>query len=163
MNIDQTLEYLRDQLHWPIPEDDELDKLTFEYDAAELGLKSEQAQKLTDSKIFQLRPLPDAPRQPFGIFLIQFNQAKLPIVLSAESSTPSSSKNATLKTASAGASLTSSSSPPSANTMKNNKHPNPTTPTSYSLTSTKNRTPTKLQPCASLAGTAMIPNSKSTL
>ena len=81
MNINQTLDYLREQLHWPIPEDDELDKLTFEYDAAELGLKPDQAQKLADSKILQLRPLPDAPRLPFGIFLIQFNQANLPIVL----------------------------------------------------------------------------------
>lgn len=81
MNINQTLEYLRHQLYWPIPEDDELDKLTFEYDANELGLKPNQAQKLADSKILQLRPLPDAPRQPFGIFLIQFNQTNLPIVL----------------------------------------------------------------------------------
>lgn len=80
MNINQTLEYLRDQLHWPIPEDDELDNLTFEYDADELGLKPDQAQKLDDSKILQLRPLPDAPTL-FGIFLIQFNQANLPIVL----------------------------------------------------------------------------------
>lgn len=80
MNIDQTIEYLRDQLHWPIPEDDELDKLTFEYDADELGLKPDQAQKLQNSVIRQLRPLPDAP-QPFGIFLIQFADAKLPIVL----------------------------------------------------------------------------------
>lgn len=80
MNIDQTIEYLRQQLHWPIPEDDEIDKLTFEYNTDELGLKSEQAQKLADSKILQLRPLPDAP-QPFGIFLIQFADAKLPIVL----------------------------------------------------------------------------------
>ena len=81
MNINQTLEYLRNQLHWPIPEDDELDKLTFEYDSDELGLKPNQAQKLANSHILQLRPLPDAPNQPFGIFLIQFNQAKLPIVL----------------------------------------------------------------------------------
>lgn len=80
MNINQTLEYLRDQLHWPIPEDDELDNLTFEYDADELGLKPNQAQKLDDSKILQLRPLPDAPTL-FGIFLIQFSQANLPIVL----------------------------------------------------------------------------------
>ena len=80
MNINQTLEYLRHQLHWPIPEDDELDNLLFEYDDDYLGLKPDQAQKLTDSKIFQLRPLPDAP-QPFGIFLIQFSQANLPIVL----------------------------------------------------------------------------------
>ena len=81
MNLDQILEYLRQQLHWPIPEDDEFDNLTFEYDADELGLKPNQAQKLQNSKILQLRPLPDAPRQPFGIFLIQFNQANLPIVL----------------------------------------------------------------------------------
>ena len=80
MNVDQTLEYLRNQLHWPIPEDDELDKLTFEYDRDELGLKPNQAQKLQNSKILQLRPLPNAPTL-FGIFLIQFNQAKLPIVL----------------------------------------------------------------------------------
>ena len=80
MNINQTLDYLRHQLHWPIPELSPED-LTFEYDADELGLKPDQAQKLADSKILQLRPLPDAPRQPFGIFLIQFSQAKLPIVL----------------------------------------------------------------------------------
>lgn len=81
MNLDQTLEYLRQQLHWPIPEDDELDNLTFEYDPDELGLKPDQSQKLANSHILQLRPLPDAPNQPFGIFLIQFSQAKLPIVL----------------------------------------------------------------------------------
>ena len=79
MNINQTLEYLRNQLHWPIPELSPED-LTFEYDADELGLKPDQAQKLDDSKILQLRPLPDEPTL-FGIFLIQFNQANLPIVL----------------------------------------------------------------------------------
>ena len=80
MNLDQTLDYLRHQLHWPIPELSP-DNLLFEYDADELGLKPDQAQKLDNSKILQLRPLPDAPRQPFGIFLIQFSQANLPIVL----------------------------------------------------------------------------------
>lgn len=79
MNINQTLEYLRNELHWPIPELSP-ENLLFEYDADELGLKPDQASKLDDSKILQLRPLPDAPTL-FGIFLIQFNQAKLPIVL----------------------------------------------------------------------------------
>jgi type I restriction-modification system DNA methylase subunit len=72
------LEYLRDELHWPV-EDYVLDDLTFEYDADELGLKDEEAGKLKDGTIRQLRPLPGG--QPFGIFFVEFGAAKLPVVV----------------------------------------------------------------------------------
>ncbi len=61
--------YLRDELDWPV-EDYKLDQLTFEYDADELGLKDEEAEKLKDGTIRQLRPLPGG--QPFGIFFVEF-------------------------------------------------------------------------------------------
>lgn len=72
------LAYLRDELHWPV-EDYALDDLTFEYDADELGLKDEEAEKLKDGTIRQLRPLPGG--QPFGIFFVEFGAAKLPVVV----------------------------------------------------------------------------------
>ena len=70
--------YLRDELDWPV-EDYLLDQLTFEYDADELGLKDEEAEKLKDGTIRQLRPLPGG--QPFGIFFVEFGQSKLPVVV----------------------------------------------------------------------------------
>lgn len=72
------LAYLRDELHWPV-EDYALEDLTFEYDADELGLKDEEAEKLKDGTIRQLRPLPGG--QPFGIFFVEFGAARLPVVV----------------------------------------------------------------------------------
>ena len=72
------LDYLRDELDWPV-EDYPLEDLTFEYDADELGLKDEEAEKLKEGSIRQLRPLPGG--QPFGIFFVEFGQAKLPVVV----------------------------------------------------------------------------------
>ncbi len=70
--------WLRDELDWPV-EEYSFDELTFEYDADELGLKEEEAVKLKDGSIRQLRPLSD--RQPFGIFFIEFEKKRLPVVV----------------------------------------------------------------------------------
>ena len=77
-NFADLIAHLRDEFDWPV-EDYLLDQLTFEYDADELGLKDEEAEKLKDGTIRQLRPLPGG--QPFGIFFVEFGQSKLPVVV----------------------------------------------------------------------------------
>ena len=72
------LTYLGGELDWPV-EDGELEDLTFDYDPDELGLKDEDAAKIKDGKIRQLRPLSGS--QPFGIFFVEFGKKKLPIVV----------------------------------------------------------------------------------
>ena len=76
--IDDLLDWLGEELDWPI-EDYDLDDLTFEYDADDLGLREEEAEKLADGSIRQLRPLPGG--QPFGIFFIEFSGGRLPVVV----------------------------------------------------------------------------------
>jgi len=70
------LAYLRDELGWPI-ESDNLDEVIFEYSPEELGLKDADAAKI--KQIFQLRPL--VTGQPWGIFLVEFEKKKLPVVV----------------------------------------------------------------------------------
>lgn len=77
-DFDALLAWLGEELDWLIA-DYGLDDLTFEYDAEELGLKDEEADKLAGSVIRQLRPLPGG--QPFGIFFVEFGAAKLPVVV----------------------------------------------------------------------------------
>ncbi len=69
------VKYLRDELDWPI-ESDDVDDLTFEYEAEELGLDKQTAVRVKEIK--QLRPLAD--NQPWGIFFINFEPKRLPIV-----------------------------------------------------------------------------------
>jgi hypothetical protein len=72
----QLVRYLEDKLGWPL---DELgfDDLTFEYSPAELGLKDEEAASV--KAIHQLRPL--SGNQPWGIFFVEFEKKKIPIVV----------------------------------------------------------------------------------
>lgn len=77
-DFDALLAWLGEELDWPIA-DYGLEDLTFEYDAAELGLKDEEAEKLEGGGIRQLRPLPGG--QPFGIFFVEFGAATLPVVV----------------------------------------------------------------------------------
>jgi len=67
--------YLRDELDWPI-EIEDADEVAFDYDAAELGINPEHAVKIESIK--QVRPLVDT--QPWGIFYIQFETKRLPVV-----------------------------------------------------------------------------------
>ncbi|MBN1139200.1 MAG: hypothetical protein JXM73_21660, partial [Anaerolineae bacterium] len=70
------VEYLRDELEWPI-EVENADDLTFEYDAEELGIDPKYAAKIESVK--QIRPLEEG--QPWGIFYIEFESKRLPIVV----------------------------------------------------------------------------------
>lgn len=70
------LAYVRDALDWPV-EDFDFGQLTFEYEPGELGLKDDDAAKV--KTIHQLRPL--HPGQPWGIFFIEFEKKRLPVVV----------------------------------------------------------------------------------
>ena len=70
------IRYLRKELGWPVDEE-QVDDLTFEYTAAELGINERLAVKIREIK--QLRPL--TGNQPWGVFWIQFEQKRLPVVV----------------------------------------------------------------------------------
>lgn len=75
-SFEQLLPYLEEELDWPLQQY-EFEDLTFEYSPAELGLKEEDAVKV--SRIHQLRPLQHG--QPWGIFFVEFEKKKLPVVV----------------------------------------------------------------------------------
>jgi hypothetical protein len=68
--------YLRDELDWPIEVED-AHEITFEYEAVELGIDPKHAVKIEAIK--QVRPLVD--NQPWGIFYIEFETKRLPVVV----------------------------------------------------------------------------------
>jgi len=68
--------YLRDELDWPI-ETEDVEDLTFEYQPQELGLDTAAAVKIKEIK--QLRPL--TGNQPWGIFWVNFEKKRLPVVI----------------------------------------------------------------------------------
>jgi len=72
----ELVRYLEDELGWPLQEYG-FDELTFEYTPAELGLKEEDAARI--KAIHQLRPLIHG--QPWGIFFVEFEHKKLPVVV----------------------------------------------------------------------------------
>lgn len=75
-NFNDLVLYLEEKLGWPLQEYG-FDDLTFQYDAEELGLKDEDAAKV--KAIHQLRPLQHG--QPWGIFFVEFENKKLPVVV----------------------------------------------------------------------------------
>lgn len=74
--FDDLVLYLEEQLDWPLREYG-FDELTFEYQPEELGLKETEAAKVR--AIHQLRPLQHG--QPWGIFFVEFEKKKLPVVV----------------------------------------------------------------------------------
>ena len=70
------IEYLRDELEWPIEVEDAED-ITFDYNPVELGIDKKHAAKIKTVK--QIRPLTD--NQPWGLFYIEFEPKKLPVVV----------------------------------------------------------------------------------
>jgi len=70
------VEYLTYELDWPIEADD-VDDATFDYPPEELGIESGHAAKIKTIK--QIRPLTDT--QPWGVFYIEFEPKKLPVVV----------------------------------------------------------------------------------
>lgn len=77
--FEQLIPFLEEDLHWPLPADQNytIGDLTFEYTPEELGLEDDYAAKI--KRIDQLRPL--ASGQPWGIFFVEFENKKLPIVV----------------------------------------------------------------------------------
>ncbi|HRZ55666.1 MAG TPA: hypothetical protein P5525_09445, partial [Candidatus Paceibacterota bacterium] len=75
-NFADLIRYLEEELAWPLQQYG-FDELTFAYEADELGLREEDAAKVR--KIHQLRPL--ASGQPWGIFFIEFEKKRLPVVV----------------------------------------------------------------------------------
>jgi hypothetical protein len=74
--LPQLASYLRDELDWPI-ESGDVEDITFEYVPAELGLDENTAVRIKEIK--QLRPL--TGNQPWGIFFINFEKKRLPVVV----------------------------------------------------------------------------------
>lgn len=70
------VEYLRDELDWPIDSED-FNDLTFDYEPEELGIEPGVATKIEEIK--QLRPLTSS--QPWGVFFIGFEPKRLPVVV----------------------------------------------------------------------------------
>jgi len=75
-HFEDLVAYLRDELDWPIEVED-ADDITFDYDPAELGIAPKHAVKIESIK--QIRPLTD--NQPWGIFYVQFESKRLPVVV----------------------------------------------------------------------------------
>lgn len=70
------VDYLRDELDWPI-EHASFDDLTFDYTPADFGLKLDG--EIPRIEIKQLRPL--SPGQPWGIFFLNFPGKTLPVTV----------------------------------------------------------------------------------
>lgn len=75
-NFDDLVLYLEEELNWPLREYG-FDELTFAYEPEELGLKDEEAAHVRT--IHQLRPLQHG--QPWGIFFVEFEKKKIPVVV----------------------------------------------------------------------------------
>ena len=76
--FDQLIAYLRDEMGWPIASDsfDDVDDLFYDFTPEELGIDSQNAAKI--QKIRRLRPL--STHQPWGIFFVEFEKKRLPVV-----------------------------------------------------------------------------------
>jgi hypothetical protein len=70
------IDFLRDELDWPIDQGHDEDDLTFDW-SEDLGLKDEE--RVAIKEIKQLRPLETG--QPWGIFFVEFEKKRLPIVI----------------------------------------------------------------------------------
>jgi len=70
------LVYLEEKLDWPL-QGYSLEDAAYSYEPAELGLKEKDAAHI--KTIYQLRPL--ASGQPWGIFFVEFENKKLPVVV----------------------------------------------------------------------------------
>lgn len=72
--LQDVIEYLVDELDWPIGAED-LDDATFDWDPTELGLPLDRVPTLASLR--ELRPLEG--NQPWGIFFIDFDGPRLPV------------------------------------------------------------------------------------
>ena len=75
-NFEDLCHYLEEELDWRL-DGYEFEDLTFDFEPEELGLRDADAAKVR--KIRQMRPLKDG--QPWGIFFIEFEKKRLPVVV----------------------------------------------------------------------------------
>lgn len=73
-NFPQLVEYLRTELGWPI-QDGEVEDLTFDWDADSLRVGGQSAGVLSGGVVRQLRSM--TFDQPWGIFLVEFNDDRV--------------------------------------------------------------------------------------
>ena len=74
----QMVQYLVDFQGWPLDLnelEDDLTAFTYDWDAAELGIPSEQLRDLEGGELQQMRPL--TANQPWGVFFMRFRGARL--------------------------------------------------------------------------------------
>ena len=76
-SVDDLIIYFTEELNWNIDLDDfdEIDDITYDFDAADIGLKEEAFAKI--SSLRQLQPLCD--EQKWGIFCVEFNSNKFEV------------------------------------------------------------------------------------
>lgn len=75
-SIDALVRFLHDELNWPV-DLDAIDDAFYDYEPEELGIKPEH--RVAVQSIKQLRPLTSG--QPWGIFFVEFDRQKLPMVV----------------------------------------------------------------------------------
>ena len=75
-SFESLVDYLKDKLYWPIEAEDAED-ITFDYTPEDLGIEEQYVPKIKSIK--QIRPLTD--NQPWGLFYIDFETKKLPVVV----------------------------------------------------------------------------------
>lgn len=76
-NLESLIAYFSENLGWAIDPDDyyDIDDITYDFEAADLGLKEEAFAKITSLK--QLRPLVDDQR--WGIFFVNFESSRFEV------------------------------------------------------------------------------------
>lgn len=75
-SISALVRFLHDELNWPV-DLDAIDDAFYDYEPEELGIKLEH--QVAIQSIKQLRPLTSG--QPWGIFFVEFDRQKLPMVV----------------------------------------------------------------------------------
>src|SRR5262245_29127667 len=70
------INYLRDELDWPV-DSDAVEDVTFDYDPADLGFDA--ATSVAIKEVKQLRPLDS--QQPWGVFWVNFEKKRLPVTM----------------------------------------------------------------------------------
>jgi len=76
-NSDDLIRYFIQNLDWNIDEDDfnDIDDITYDFDADDLGLKKEEFSKIKSLK--QLQPISD--NQKWGIFCVEFDSKRFEV------------------------------------------------------------------------------------
>ena len=77
-NFESLVKFLREELNWDLPSDQiiDMDDLVYIYEPEELGLADDVAKHVNSIK--QLRPF--SYNQPWGIFYVEFEPKRLPMV-----------------------------------------------------------------------------------